>query len=104
MKMTLSKKTVKGNSYYYLNVKKKGKLHTSYLGKLDSPKFKKYLLSLTKETGQSFYKKTKARNFGLGLPVVYVEDGLLTYEYSNGFLERHTKKGVLVSNGEEPSE
>lgn len=96
MKKTLSLKTIKGHDYYYLSFRKGGKLTSSYLGKVSSPKFKKYLLSLTAESGPLPYQKAKKENFKAGAPVVTVEGGYLVYTYRNGIREYRDSKMKVV--------
>ena len=96
MKKTLSLKTIKGHEYYYLSFRKSGKVTSSYVGKVSSLKFKKYLLSLTSESGSLPYEKAKRQNFKAGAPVITVEGGYLIYTYKNGIREfRDSKNKVL---------
>ena len=87
MEKTLSLKTIKGHDYYYLSFRKSGKLTSTYLGKPSSLKFKKYLLSLTSESGALPFQKAKRENFKAGAPVITVEGGYLVYTYRNGIRE-----------------
>ena len=84
MKSTLTRKNIKGNYYYYLMTYKNGSLHSTYLGKPDSKKFKRYLFSLTKKPYEKPYEQARRINQGVGTPVITVEDGLLVYTYKNG--------------------
>jgi len=96
MKKTLSLKTIKGNDYYYLSFRQGGKLTSSYLGKTSSTKFKKYLLSLTAESGSLPYEKAKRENFKAGAPVITVEGGYLVFTYRNGIREYRDSKMRVV--------
>jgi len=96
MKKTLSLKTIKGHDYYYLSFRKGGKLTSSYLGKVSSLKFKKYLLSLTVDSGSLPYRKAQKENFKAGAPVVTVEGGYLVYTYRNGIREYRDGKMKIV--------
>lgn len=87
MKKTLSKKIIKGKEYFYLSFRKGKKVVSQYLGSSTSPKFKKYLLSLLNEGSSYQLKKAKTYFFKEGLPVVYVDEGYLVYEYKNGAKE-----------------
>ena len=96
MKKTLCRKNIKGHEYYYLTFRQKGVLHTSYLGKIDSVKFKRYLYNLTATAGDYGLLEAKHANFPSGLPIVYVLDGYLVYEFKNGVKELHDSKGKTV--------
>jgi hypothetical protein len=96
MKKTLSLKTIKGHPYYYLSFRKGGKLTSSYLGKSSSLKFKKYLLTLTAESGALPYLKARRENFRAGAPVITVEEGYLVYTYKNGIKEYRDSKMKVV--------
>jgi hypothetical protein len=96
MKKTLSLKTIKGHEYYYLSFRKGGKVLSTYLGKASSIKFKKYLLSLTAESGRRPYEKAMKQNFKAGAPTITVEEGYLVYAYRNGIREYRDSKMKVV--------
>ncbi len=87
MRKTLSKKLIKGHEYFYLSWRKDGKLVSKYLGTASSTKFKKYLYSLVKEHSDYPLQKARAECFKNGLPVCYIDDNFLVYEYRNGARE-----------------
>lgn len=87
MKKTLTRKKIKGHDYYYLTYRKGGALHTTYLGSISSTKYKKYLYLLTSKGSELGIQKAKRKNFACGVPIAYVEDGYLVYEYKNGAKE-----------------
>lgn len=87
MKKTLTRKKIKGHDYYYLTYRKGGKLHTTYLGSISSTKYKKYLYLLTSKGTEYGIKKARRKNFACGVPIAYIEDGYLVYEYKNGAKE-----------------
>ena len=87
MKKTLTRKKIKGRDYYYLTYRKGGKLHTTYLGSVSSTKYKKYLYLLTSKGSEYGIQKARQKNFACGVPIAYVEDGYLIYEYKNGAKE-----------------
>jgi hypothetical protein len=103
VKKTLTKKYIKGQDYYYLAFRRGGKLISEYLGSITSIKYKKYLFSLTLNGGSFGVEKARRKNFASGVPVCYVEDGFLVYEYRNGVKEiLNSKRKVLkvvVSHG-----
>ncbi len=87
MKKTLTLKHIKGKDYYYLSYRHKGKLISEYLGSMTSTKYKKYLFYLASKSGFFGLGKARRKNFSSGVPVCYVEDGFLIYEYRNGVKE-----------------
>lgn len=103
MKKTLTRKHIKGQDYYYLAWHRRGKLISEYLGSATSTKYRKYLFSLTLKGGSFGVDKTRKINFAAGVPVCYVEDGFLVYEYRNGVKEFLNSKlkvlKVVVFNG-----
>jgi hypothetical protein len=92
MKKTISHKVIHGKDYYYLNYRKNGRLHSDYLGKADGPLFKKYLLSLISEKADAPRQLASREAFKAGVPVVYVENNLLIYEYKNGTKQAFDKR------------
>lgn len=102
MKKTLSKKIIRGHEYYYLSYKKKGVVHSDYLGKMDSLAFKKYLLSLTSVSSETGLRLAKAKNFKVGLPIAYVKDGYLIYQFRDGSLS-YLNKSLQVLKKEQPN-
>lgn len=101
MKKSLTKKVINGRSYYYLAYRKGKKVHTDYLGPDNSPKYKKYLFKLTEEAGEASLIRARRKNHAAGVPIVYLEDGYLVYEYKNGAKEYldHDFAVVKVSYG-----
>jgi hypothetical protein len=95
VKKTISHKRIKGRDYYYLNYRKNGIFMSEYLGKVDSPRFKRFLLKLISDQPSSAEKFARSQNFKAGVPIAYVEGGILTLEYKNG-----TK---VPSHSKEPS-
>lgn len=96
MKKTLTRKKIKGHDYYYLTYRKEGKLITKYLGNSSSIKYKKYLYLLTSKASLYGLNKVRTKNFKNGVPVAYVEDGYLVYEYKNGAKEYLNSKMQVV--------
>ena len=96
MKKTLCRKVIKGHGYYYLAYRKGGRLHSSYLGKIDGLKFKKYLYEITSSMAYAGLELSKKENFFSGLPVVYSRNGFLIYEYKNGVKELRDKKDRII--------
>lgn len=96
MKKTLCRKMINGHQYCYLMYRKHGRLVTEYLGSASSPKYKKYLYELTKEGSDCAFLKCRRHNHSAGVPVAYVEDGYLIYEYRNGLKEFYDGKMNLV--------
>lgn len=92
MKKTISHKVIHGKDYYYLNFRKNGVLHSEYLGKPDGPKFKRYLLHLISEKADAPRQLASRQAFNAGVPVVYVENNLLVYEYKNGTKQTFDKR------------
>lgn len=103
MKKTLSKKTIQGREYFYLAYRVKGKLVSKYLGTIDSPKYKKYLLNLTKSGAGYGLRRARIDNWKAGTPIAYVEDAYLVLEYKNGVKEyldsKENVKKVVFPNG-----
>lgn len=64
--------------------RKGGSLHSTYLGKPDSKKFKRYLLTLISKPVLKPNKRAQRLNFAVGAPVVTVENGYLVYSYKGG--------------------
>lgn len=96
MKKTLTKKMINGHEYYYLSYRKGNKVVSQYLGNSSSTKYKKYLFSLTNKASRYGLEKVKQKNFKNGIPVAYVEDGYLVYEYRNGTQEFLNSKMQVV--------
>jgi len=96
MKKTLCRKNIKGHDYYYLAYRVKGVLHSAYLGKIDGVRFKRYLYTLTAAAGEYGLLEARHQNFLAGLPIAYVHDGYLVYEYKNGVKELRDSKGKTV--------
>lgn len=96
MKKTLTKKKINGHDYYYLSYRKGDKVVSQYLGTSSSTKYKKYLYALTNQASRYGLEKVKQYNFKNGIPVAYVEDGYLVYEYSNGTQEFLNSKMQVV--------
>lgn len=96
MKKTLSIKKIKGHEYYYLTYRKDGKLVSQYLGNSSSIKYKKYLYLLTSKASRFGLDQVRQKNFKNGIPVAYVEDGYLVYEYKNGAQEFLNSKMQVV--------
>ncbi len=96
MKKTLTKKKINGCDYYYLCYRKDGKVVSQYLGTSSSAKYKKYLYSLTHKASKYGFEKVRQNNFKNGIPIAYVEDGYLIYEYKNGAKEFLNSKMQVV--------
>ncbi|MCQ2772321.1 MAG: hypothetical protein MJ238_03490 [Bacilli bacterium] len=103
MKKSLTKKTIQGREYFYLCYRTKGKLTTKYLGTVDSPKYKKYLLSLTKSGATYGLRRSRIDNWKAGVPIAYIEDSYIVLEYKNGVKEyldsKENVKKVVFPNG-----
>ena len=69
---------------------------SEYLGTSSSTKYKKYLYALTHKASKYGLEKVRQNNFKNGIPVAYVEDGYLIYEYSNGSKEFLNSKLQVV--------
>jgi hypothetical protein len=96
MKKTLCIKRIHNNDYFYLAFRKNGKLTFSYLGRIDSMKFKHYLYLLTQTSGLDGIAIAKRQNFACGLPVVSSTDGYLVFEYKSGVKEYRDKRNNTV--------
>ena len=96
MRKTLTKKNIKGKDYYYLQYRKKGVLKSDYLGDVTSKGYKRYLFKLVSELASYPLEKARVKNFEAGVPVVYVEDGYIVYEYRNGVRELLNSKLEIV--------
>jgi hypothetical protein len=99
MKKTISHKRIRGHDYYYLNYRKNGSVHSTYLGKPDSPKFKRYLLQLISEKDNAPFLLASRLAFKAGVPVAYVENGVLYYEFKNGSKQVVGKKSASFTGG-----
>ncbi len=99
MKKTLTRKKINGHYYYYLSHREGDKVVSEYLGSSSSTKYKKYLYALTHKASKYGLEKVRQNNFKNGIPVAYVEDGYLIYEYSNGAKEYMNSKMQVVKVG-----
>jgi len=87
---------INGHEYCYLLYRKRGKLITEYLGSPSSLCYKKYLYSLTQTGNDYAFKKVRIANHKAGVPIAYIEDGFLVYEYRNGTKEFYDQKMKLL--------
>lgn len=96
MKKTLTKKRINGHDYYYLSYRKGEKVVSQYLGSSSSTKYKKYLYLLTHKASKYGFEKVCQNNFKKGIPIAYVEDGYLVYEFKNGAKQYMNSKMQVV--------
>ena len=58
--------------------------------------YKKYLYLLTHKASKYGFEKVRQSNFKKGIPIAYVEDGYLVYEFKNGAKQYMNSKMQVV--------
>ena len=69
---------------------------SQYLGASSSTKSEKYLYLLTHKASKYGFEKVRQSNFKKGIPIAYVEDGYLVYEFKNGAKQYMNSKMQVV--------